>query len=337
MRAFIILAFVFSVITFSGFFYLSYMAEHSRGVSGRTRLFEVKQGENIVELSKQLKADGLIASRYAFLWQAVREKKTKNFVAGVYELSGRLSIAEIIFLITEGKIIPRGIRVTFPEGWNIEEMSERLTNSGLSGEKFLALAERPDPKWRKQFDFFVGVPEGVSLQGFLFPDTYFFDQHDSAGSIIEKMLVNFEKKINVTLRDSSENRHQSLYAAVTLASIVENEVALENDRKMISDIFLRRLSLDWPLQSDATIKYILGTNKIQHTLEETRVNSPYNTYINAGLPPGPIGNPGLIAIRSVIFPENNSYFYFLSDPETGETVFSVTYEDHLRNKSLHGL
>lgn len=337
MRIFFIIAIVFSVVTFGSFFYLSFTAQHSRGISQETRRFEVQSGENIFDLAGRLKVDGLIASRWAFLWTIVREGKTKQLVAGTYALNGELSIAEIVFLVTEGKIIPRDIRITFPEGWDAQKMSERLTANGLPGAEFLALTQKPAPQWRPSFDFLADLPVDASLEGFLFPDTYFFDPGVSAESIIEKMLANFGKKINTGLRNAVKNKNQNLYAAVTLASIVENEVRSESDRQMVSDIFLRRLAVGQPLQSDATIQYILGADKVQHTFEETRVVSSYNTYINIGLPSGPIGNPGLVALRSVIFPQHNSYFYFLSDPKTGETVFSVTYEEHLRNKSLHGL
>lgn len=337
MRLFLIIAIVLSVITFSGFFYLSYSAQHSRGISKEELRFEVKQGENIFDLSARLKSSGIIASRPAFLWEIVREGKTKSLVAGTYELSGKLSIAEIVFLVTEGKIIPRDVRVTFPEGWDTQKMSERLTANGLPGKEFLALADKSDSKWREKFDFFSDIPDDASLQGFLFPDTYFFDKEDSAEDIIEKMLANFGKKIGAELRIAAKNKNQNFYAAITLASIVENEVKSEEDRKMVSDLFLRRIILGKPLESDATIKYILGKDKIQHTFEETRVVSPYNTYVNVGLPPGPIGNPGLVSIRAAIFPKGNNYLYFLNDPQTGETIFSVTYEEHLRNKKLHGL
>ena len=337
MRLFLIIALALSVITFGTFWRLSFLAQHSRGISQKEQRFEVKSGENILDLSARLKDSGLVASRFAFLWQMVREGKTKSLVAGTYALSGRLSITEIEFLITEGKVIPRGIRVTFPEGWDIKKMSERLTAQSLPGVEFLDLAEKPDPDWLKQFDFLGALPENASLQGFLFPDTYFFDPNASAKSIIEKMLANFGEKVGTEIRTAVETRHKNLYAAITLASIVENEVRSDNDRRTASDIFLRRLSLHLPLQSDATIKYILGNDKVQYTFEETRVVSPYNTYTNSGLPPGPIGNPGLISIRAAVFPQSNAYLYFLSDPQTGQTVFSVTYEEHLRNKNLHGL
>lgn len=337
MRLFLIIAFLLSLVVFGTSFYLSYSAQHSRGISKEAERFEVKQGENIFELSARLKSSGIVASRFAFLWAAAREGKTKSLVAGTYELSGKLSISEIVFLITEGKAVSRDIRVTFPEGWDAQKMSERLTANGLPGKEFLALAEKFDPKWREKFDFLSDIPEEASLQGFLFPDTYFFDKGDSAEDIIEKMLANFGKKIGTELRVAAKNKNQNLYAAITLASIVENEVKSEEDRKMVGDLFLRRLSLGKSLESDATIKYILGIDKIQHTFEETRVVSSYNTYVNVGLPPGPIGNPGLISIRAVIFPKDNPYLYFLNDPKTGETIFSVTYEEHLQNKNLHGL
>lgn len=337
MRTFLIIAFVLSLVTFGGFLYLSSAAEYSHGISKEEQRFEVKQGEDIFSLSKRLEKSGLIASRYAFLWHIAREGKAHSLVAGTYALSGNLTIAEITFMMTEGKTVPCDIRITFPEGWDIKKMTLRLTANGLPGAEFLALAEKPLPRWRQSFDFLRDIPANASLEGFLFPDTYFFDPEVSAESIIEKILANFGKKIDTELRTAIKEKKRTLYETVTLASIVENEVKSEADRKMVADLFLRRLAVGQALQSDATVKYILGIDKIQHTFEETRVDSPYNTYMRAGLPPGPIGNPGLVSIRSVIFPESNPYFYFLSDPSTGRTIFSVTYEEHLENKSLYGL
>lgn len=337
MRTFLIIASIFSVITFGGFLYLSSAAQYSHGISREEQRFEVKQGENIFGLSERLETEGLIVSRYAFLWQLVREGKTKHLVAGTYAISGNLSIAEIAFMITEGKTIPRDIRITFPEGWNIKKMADRLTANGLPGTEFLALAQKPEPKWRQEFDFLMDMPSSASLEGFLFPDTYFFDPEASAGSIIEKMLTNFGKKIDPTFRAVAKEKKQNLYGIVTLASIVENEVKSEADRKMVADLFLRRISAGQALQSCATLQYILGVDRMQYSYEETRTESPYNTYLYPGLPPGPISNPGLVALKAVLFPESNPYVYFLSDPKTGKTIFSITYEEHMKNKNLYGL
>ncbi|MEK9151407.1 MAG: endolytic transglycosylase MltG [Patescibacteria group bacterium] len=337
MRTFLIIAVVLSVITFGGFFYLSSVAQYSHGPSGQNQRFEVEQGENIFSLAQRLESDGLIASRYAFIWHIVREGKTKNLVAGTYGLNGALSIADIAFMVTEGKTLPRDIRVTFPEGWDTKKMAERLTANGLPGAAFLILAQQPKSEWRQTFDFLADAPADVSLEGFLFPDTYFFYPQASAEDIIEKMLENFGKKIDTAFRAAAEERQQGIYRVVVLASIVENEVKTEIDRKMVADIFWRRLAIGQPLQSDATVKYILGIDKIQHTFEETRTESPYNTYIHTGLPLGPIGNPGMVSLSATLFPISNPYFYFLSDPKTGKTIFSVTYEEHLNNKNLYGL
>ncbi len=337
MRIFLIIAVVLSLITLGCFLYLSSVAKYSHGISREEQRFEVKPGENVFSLSQRLEDDGLIASRYAFLWHLTLEGKTRGLVAGTYGLSGTLSIADIALMITEGKTLPRDIRITFPEGWNIKQMAERLTANGLPGADFLALAQKSKPERRQRFDFFSDAPNTASLEGFLFPDTYFFYPDASADDIIGKMLENFGRKIAADFRAAAEAQARSLYDIVTLASIVENEVRSEADRKMVADLFLRRLAVGQPLQSDATVKYILGKDKIQHTFEETRTESPYNTYIHAGLPPGPIGNPGLVSLRAALFPQSNPYFYFLSDPETGQTVFSFTYEEHVNNKSLHGL
>lgn len=337
MRTFLIIAFILSTITFGGFLYLSSTAEYSHGINKAEQRFEVKQGEDVFGLSERLETSGLIASRYAFLWHLVREGKTKHLVAGTYGLSGNLSIAEIASLVTEGKTLPRDIRITFPEGWNTKKMAERLTANDLPGAAFLALAEKPKPEWRQRFDFLSDTPADASLEGFLFPDTYFFYPQASAEDIIEKMLVNFGKKIDPAFRTTAREKQRSLYQVVTLASIVENEVKSEADRKMVADLFLRRIATGQALQSCATLQYILGVDRTQYSYEETRTESPYNTYMHPGLPPGPISNPGIVSLKAALFPESNPYFYFLSDPSTGKTIFSVTYEDHLKNKNLYGL
>ncbi|OGI24781.1 MAG: hypothetical protein A3E38_01125 [Candidatus Moranbacteria bacterium RIFCSPHIGHO2_12_FULL_54_9] len=337
MRLFLIIALAFSLLTFGGFSYLSFVAEHSHGISRAEQRFEVRSGEDIFSLARRLSDAELIASRPALLWYLVRAGKTHNLVAGTYALSGNLTIAEIAFMVTEGKIVSRDIRITFPEGWNSRKMSERLTTNGLPGADFLSLVKAPKADWRKQFDFLADIPPNASLEGFLFPDTYFFAPEASADTIIEKMLTNFGRKWDPTLRGALTGQKRDLYATLTLASIVENEVKSETDRKIVADIFLRRLAVGQALQSCATLQYILGVDRTQYSYEETRTESPYNTYLYPGLPPGPIGNPGLVSLRATIFPESNPYFYFLSDPETGKTIFSVTYEEHLKNKNLYGL
>src|SRR3989338_133800 len=298
MRTFLFIALLFSLLTFGGFFYLSYSASHSHGIGRQIQRFEVRQGENMFSLAERLEAVGLISSRYVFLWHLVREKKTRDLVAGAYSLSGNLSVAEIALLITEGKTAPRDIHVTFPEGWTNKKMAERLTANNLPGADFLALVQKPLPEWRTKFNFLASLPAGVSLEGYLFPDTYFFAPEATAEDIITALLTNFGKKWEGIAIQSNENDGafdpKRLHAVITLASIIEEECRTKEERDMISDIFRKRIALGQPLQSDATINFILGTTRLQPTLKDLERVSPYNTYQNRGLPPGPISNPGLV-------------------------------------------
>ena len=292
-------------------------------------------------LAERLEAVGLISSRYVFLWHLVREQKTRDLVAGAYSLSGNLSVAEIALLITEGKTAPRDIRVTFPEGWTNKKMAERLTANNLPGADFLALVQKPLPEWRTKFNFLASLPAGVSLEGYLFPDTYFFAPEATAEDIITALLTNFGKKWEGIAIQSNENDGafdpKRLHAVITLASIIEEEGRTKEERDMISDIFRKRIALGQPLQSDATINFILGTTRLQPTLKDLERVSPYNTYQNRGLPPGPISNPGLVSLRAALFPKSNPYYYFLVDIDTGETFYATTFEEHVKNRALHGL
>lgn len=337
MRIFLFIALFFSVLTVSTFFYLSYAVDHSHGITRTDQRFEVLQGDNVYSLAKRLESAGLISSQYVFMWELARQGKTHMLVAGTYDVNGNLTIGDITSMITEGKVAPRDIKVTFPEGWNSKKIADRLTANNLPGAEFLVLVQKPKPEWRQQFDFLASVPASASLEGFLFPDTYLFDPATTAQVIVEKMLTNFGKKFDATLVAQAKDQKRSVYDVVTLASIVENEVKSEADRKMVADIFLRRLAIGQPLQSCATLQYILGVDRTQYSYAETRTPSPYNTYMNKGLPPGPIGNPGSVSLRAALVSQSNPYFYFLSDPKTGNTIFSVTYEEHVKNKNLYGL
>jgi UPF0755 protein len=151
------------------------------------------------------------------------------------------------------------------------------------------------------------------------------------------MLKNFSEKITPDMLTEISNQKKSLYDILTMASIVEGEVSKDSDRKVVAGIFWNRLAIGQALGSDATLEYVLGGNKRQHSIAETQIDSPYNTYRFKGLPPGPVSNPGLSAIDAAINPAETQYFYFLSDPATGETIFSKTFEEHVANKAKYGL
>lgn len=302
--------------------------------------FSFGKGTDAFSLASDLESAGIIRSEYAFLYRLWDERSWKNLQAGEYFLSGTMTIPEIIGKISRGETIQKGVKVTFPEGWTADEMAERLSEKGLPGEDFLTLVRKPNQEWRIRFPFLSMLPDGNSLEGFLFPDTYFFDPAKGASGVIEKMLGNFGEKSLILPDpefDARAERLISRYGELALASIVETEVKTENDRKMVADLFLRRIAAGMPLQSDATVRYVLGETKVQHSLDDIAIDSPYNTYKYPGLPPGPIGNPGLVSMRAVVSPSANPYWYFLNNPETGVTVFSTTFEEHVANKAKNGL
>ncbi len=337
MRIFILIAALLSVAAVFFFSFGFYATSHFTGSVKEEQRFEVLAGENALTLGTRLEERGIIFSRFTFLWYLVHEEKTRKVIAGQYTLSGSLTVPEIALIITSGKTVSRDIKVTFPEGWTIAKMAERLTGNALPGKEFLMLAEKPLPEWRKKFDFLSDLPAGVTLEGFLFPDTYLFDPTATAQDIIDSMLQNFGKKFDATLRQGAKNSGHTLYELVTLASIIEEEGRTKEERDMISDIFWKRIAIGQALQSDATINYIHGTTRLQPTLADTEADSPYNTYKNSGLPPGPISNPGFVSLWAAIFPKSNPYYYFLVDLNTGETIYSKTFEEHVRNRMLHGL
>src|SRR3989339_277763 len=152
--------------------------------------------------------------------------------------------------------------------------------------------------------------------------------------IVQKMLKNLDQKLTPKMRDDIKKQGKTIYEIITMASIIEKEVRSFGDMKLVSGVFWNRINSGRALESCASLAYILGVNKPQYTIEDTNIDSPYNTYKNPGLPPGPIANPGFNAITAAIYPDKTDYNYFLS-ASTGETIFSKTYDEHLRNKAKY--
>jgi UPF0755 protein len=278
MKIFLITAAIITLVVFGAFGLFSYQASVARPDLPDKVQFVVKPGEKATALASRLESDGVIVSRLAFLFEILKEHKRGKIIAGVYEADHTTSTAEIIRRITSGESVSRDLEVTFPEGFSIEQITKRLTAAGLPGEEVRKAALRPDPALRNTYPFLTGLPPGASLEGFLFPDTYRFDPDATAEDILADMLQNFGRKVPESLMTDIASQKKTLFEVVTLASIVEEEGRTETDRKMISDIFWKRLAEGQPLQSDATINYIHGTLKDQSSLSDLESTSPYNTY-----------------------------------------------------------
>jgi len=320
-------------VLIGGFFYFRYQIYFSHGGSDGTAVFTIEKGESNKIIGEKLAEQELISGKYYFYFYMWSRKLSGKIFPDDYELSGRMTIPEIAAVITSEQ--DKTKKVTFPEGWGAKQMAERLTANDLPGDDFLKIVNNPG--MLKNDYAFLADPKIKTLEGYLFPDTYFFDKDIDAEGIVRKMLGIFNTKITSEMLADAAKNQRSLNEIIIMASIIENEVKTDEDRALVSGLYWNRLKIGQPLQSDITLAYVLGEKKKQYSFSDTRTASPYNTYINKGLPPGPIDNPGLSAIQAAIYPQDSEYNYYLNDPETGKTIFSKTYAEHLANKEKYGL
>lgn len=296
---------------------------------------EILDGDTAWTIAEKLKNKQLIGSKVAFLFGVWRDGLRGTFRSGVYNISRALSPADIAAMISSGKAQLRDIKVTFPEGWTAQEMADRLTEKGLDGGAFLEVVRHPTQELRSRFDFLTNIPKDATLEGFLFPETYFFLPETTPEEMVAKMLVTFDTKTQALRAEGKSGK--SFFEILTMASILEGEVKTDADRKLVSGIFWKRIESGMRLQSDATLDYILQSGKIQHSGRDLETDSLYNTYKYEGLPPGPVCNPSLSALEAALHPTDSSYLYFLSDPQTGKTYFAKDFEEHKANKAKVGL
>ncbi|MFA5127264.1 MAG: endolytic transglycosylase MltG [Patescibacteria group bacterium] len=292
----------------------------------------ISSGQGVNQVSADLKAVGLIKSKLVFetwLWLLHSENRV---VAGAYNLPADISIYRLVNLITSLPVNQQQ-SILLPEGLDRQMIADILDKKGLSGDDFLSVTKKI-ADWQLAYDFLADAPKNATLEGYIFPDTYFVDNYTTIIDFIDKTLNNFDKKLTAGLRQEIKNQRKTIFAVVTLASIIEREVPNDQDKKMIADIFLKRLKIGMALQSDATINFITGKGLVQPTAKDLAVDSPYNTYKNPGLPPGPISNPGIKSIEAVLYPTDNPYYYFLTTKE-GKVIYSKTYQEHLKNKAKY--
>lgn len=321
------------LLSLGGIFYLRFKVYYAGGNNKAGQIFNISKGEGSEYIALNLEKNKIISGKWYFLYYLKKNNLLNKILPGEYSLSGKMTIPEIAVLITQKK--EDIVKITFPEGWDSKKMAERISENGLNGKEFLVLVGKSE-NFKNKYDF-LSDSKIKNLEGFLFPDTYFFKRDATPEMIIQKMLDNFDAKFSENLRAELKNKDVSIFDAIIMASILEKEVKSDEDRAIVSGIFWNRIKIGQALQSCATLAFVLGENKKQYSAVDIQTNSPYNTYQNKGLPSGPISNPGLSTIKAAIYPVDSNYNYFLSDPETGNTVFSKTFEEHNANKLKYGL
>ncbi len=306
--------------------HLYVMLYSSASTDAKVRTVVVPKGASFRVIAVSLEKAGVIRDAGAFSFAARISGAYRKVRAGEYEFRGSPPLMEILDALVEGRV--KKYQVTIPEGYNVYETAGALQEAGLIDEReFLAKARDP------RFVASLGL-DGQSAEGYLFPDTYQFEKGMSADDIIRRMTAKFKSVYYPELDEAAKSRGMTLGKAVTLASIIEKETGDGSERGLISAVFHNRLRKRIKLQSDPTVIYGIkgfdGNLTKRHLLEKT----PYNTYANFGLPPGPIANPGRAALKAAVEPANADYLYFVS-MNNGAHHFSATLKEHNNAVNLY--
>jgi len=327
------------LLTVSTAIFFTYQVYIAHPKHKELKVVEIPVGFGFREIGGKLKDEGVVKSKWMFVLYISLQGQASFLKPGIYELPPS-SIHVVAKTLVEG--INREQVITIPEGFTIKDISRILQDKGIvAGASFEAFAARhPAATLKEQFPFLKEVPQRAGLEGYLFPDTYRFFSEATPLAIAQTLLKNFQKKVSPELQELAYRKQKKLYEVVTMASLIEKEVVSDHDRRIVSGVLWKRLAHNIPLQVDATVSYIKRQRSIGNgkqafiSLEDTKIDSPYNTYTYIGLPVAPIGNPGLSTIQAALEPTASSYWYYLSAPD-GRTIFSETLQQHNRAKAKY--
>ncbi|MFA6603787.1 MAG: endolytic transglycosylase MltG [Patescibacteria group bacterium] len=308
--------------------------------------FSVAAGENVDRIVARLSDRGFIRSRALFKLALRQSGLEAKLQPGNYDLAGVSTQFELIKRLTSGGVSADEFVLLIKEGWDLRDIQKRLEELGYAGAKefFRATGEplaepgrsdkRPAPDLTEEFPMLASKPTGTSLEGYLFPDTYRLFKTATPEEIVQELVANLERRLRAAGLLDRIVADKKLNEILTLASIVEQEVRSPEDRRLVADLFERRLERGMALQADSTVNYVTGKSAAAASAADLQADSPFNTYQYPGLPPGPICNPGLSAVSAVLDPEPNQYWYFLTD-DAGAVHYAKTFEEHVQNKARY--
>ncbi len=316
--------------------------------------FVVKAGETANDVAQRLEAGGIIADATLFRYYLRYYDLDSGLEAGEYTLQNAMTRPELAQALSHAAAPEIEVRIT--EGWRLEQIADYLRQNpdwGISAEEFSRLALRLAPPGEggdssgvdasrlETYPFLAALPANASLEGYLFPDTYRLPLDATAADLINTMLFNFSQRVTAEMRQAAAERGLTLHGAITLASIVEREAQLPEERPVIAGVFLNRLAQGIKLDADPSVQYALGFQAATEQwwkrplfYADLEIDSPYNTYLYPGLSPGPIASPGLASIEAVIYPAETEFLFFVVDCTSdtpGAHVFAITFEEHQVN------
>lgn len=284
----------------------------------------IPPGASTSGIAAALQEAGIIRSTSPFIVAARVRGVARSLREGEYRLSPAMPLLRIVDVLARGEVVLH--TVTIPEGFTADQIVRTLARAGLGDAGRLRVLARGGAG-QFEYDFLRGVPAG-GLEGYLFPDTYYIPRFLDEREVVDRFLARFAQTVVPLWRSAGAGR--PLHEILTMASMVEREAKSAGDQELIAGVLYNRLARGWRLEVDATVLYALGQHKSVVTYEDLKVNSPYNTYLRAGLPPGPIANPGLGAIRAALRPARTDYFFYVARPD-GSHAFSRTLAEHLAN------
>ncbi len=303
--------------------------------AGIERQFSIISGEAPNTIIQRLAADGLIHDADLLRTYLIYKGFDTRIQAGEFDLSPAMTGIEIANELLDAT--PDEATFIVLPGWRLEEIAASMPTTGfnITPEEFLAFATHPPVT----FSYTAGLPNGISLEGFFLPGSYEFPREADVFEIVTFMSINYDAAVTTEMREAFAAHGLNLHQAVTLASIVQREAVDESEQPLIASVFHNRLVAGMKLEADPTVQYALGYDESLATwwksplfLADLEVASPYNTYQNVGLPPGPIANPTLSALQAVAYPESTSYYFFRAACDgSGQHVFAETFEQHQAN------
>ena len=293
-------------------------------VDGGSARIVISDGEGVSGAAAEMANLGIIKHPLFFKLYARIGGYADNIQPGSLTVENGMSYGDILKLL----IVPNrsAITVVIPEGYEIKQIAETLCEAGLADwNRFFDALNNDTYDYR----FLEGIPERENkFEGYLFPATYEISEGMSEHDIINLMLQAFNNQFKDEYYDRAAQMNMTVDQIVTLASIIERETDSEAERAKVAGVFYNRINSGMKLQSCATVQYLLGERKPVLSIADTQIDSPYNTYIYSGFPPGPISNPGLACIEAALYPEATDAYYFVQGQD-GQHIFSNTYEEHL--------
>lgn len=294
---------------------------------------DINEGATLAEVSVLLEKEGVIKSAFLFRAENILKGNSESFGGGTFLLNTEMDAGDIVNTLRKKNYYSTDIVITIKEGFTVKNIGELLESKGLfTADAFIEACNNSE----FDFEFLKDIPERENrLEGYLFPDTYYIAENSSPETVIRKLLTRFDE-IYSKYKPYAEQKGITMDEAIIIASIIEKEVRIDEERPKVSQVIYNRLEQEINLQMCSTILYALDKRKDKLYENDLNVESPYNTYKNSGLPKGPISNPGEACIKAAVNPSEGNFLYFvIKDEDTGAHVFTADYNEFLSAKELY--